>query len=302
MKNTDLIPEWEKAVNKVDRQGNQWKASNFSRICSNHFLITDYTTSKNGSTILKKDAVPTQSLSMNTNDDQLSQLKGMDKKELEKCLKQDMEPVIPMEQEGPLRDVILDHNYAKPPPLSQVPLVEPVKAKKTPCQYLKEVKRRKLRALQQKLRWRESKAKNMKQLINTLKKKLFIKEEEAELLHNNFDGLNLSLFNNAMKNNKAPPGGRRYSITKEKKLKEKMVTEVSHHFAEIDISKQESHEQCLNETLFDNHNLWLVKCIADQFFKLRLFTYAKTYNERIVGKGLPSRRHQLNKLILLQNQ
>ena len=30
------------------------------------------------------------------------------------------------------------------------------------------------------------------------------------------------------------------SITKEKKLKEKMVTEVSHHFAEIDISKQES--------------------------------------------------------------
>ena len=27
----------------------------------------------------------------------------------------------------------------------------------------------------------------------------------------NFDGLNLSLFNNAMKNNKAPPGGRRYS-------------------------------------------------------------------------------------------
>ncbi len=211
MKNTDLIPEWEKAVNKVDRQGNQWKASNFSRICSNHFLITDYTTSKNGSTILKKDAVPTQSLSMNTNDDQLSQLKGMDKKELEKCLKQDMEPVIPMEQEGPLRDVILDHNYAKPPLLSQVPLVEPVKAKKTPCQYLKEVKRRKLRALQQKLRRRENKAKNMKQLINTLKKKLFIKEEEAELLHNNFDGLNLSLFNNAMKNNKALPGGRRYT-------------------------------------------------------------------------------------------
>ncbi len=27
----------------------------------------------------------------------------------------------------------------------------------------------------------------------------------------NFDGLNLSLLNNAMKNNKAPPGGRRYS-------------------------------------------------------------------------------------------
>ena len=87
MKNTDLITEWEKAVHKVDRQGNQWEASNFSCICSNHFLIADYTTSKNGSTILKKDAVPTQSLSMNTNDDQLSQ----HKKELEKCLKQDME-------------------------------------------------------------------------------------------------------------------------------------------------------------------------------------------------------------------
>jgi hypothetical protein len=218
VKNTHLITQWENAVNKVDRQGNHWKARNFSCICSNHFLISDYTTTKNGSTVLKKDAVPTQSLTMNTDDDQVSQLQSMDRKELEQCLKQDsgMEPPSPMEQEGPsVRDVMRDHNYAKPPQFSQVlnqmPLVEPVKAKKTPYQYMKEVKKRKLRALQQKLRRRESKAKNMKQLINTLKKKLFIKEEEAELLHNNFDGLRLSLFNNAMKNNKAPLCGRRYS-------------------------------------------------------------------------------------------
>jgi hypothetical protein len=218
VKNTHLITQWENAVNKVDRQGNHWKARNFSRICSNHFLISDYTTTKNGSTVLKKDAVPTQSLTMNTDDDQVSQLQSMDRKELEQCLKQDsgMEPPSPMEQEGPsVRDVMRDHNYAKPPQFSQVlnqmPLVEPVKAKKTPYQYMKEVKKRKLRALQQKLRRRESKAKNMKQLINTLQKKLFIKEEEAELLHNNFDGLRLSLFNNAMKNNKAPLCGRRYS-------------------------------------------------------------------------------------------
>ena len=94
-----------------------------------------------------------------------------------------------------------------------------------------------------------------------------------------------------------------YNMPNQKKLKEKMVKEVSHHFADkVPMGNEESHDSCINETLFDNHRLYIVKCIADQFLKLRLFTYAKTYNERVVREGLPSRRHQLNKLTLFRNQ
>ena len=60
-----------------------------------------------------------------------------------------------------------------------------------------------------------------------------------------------------------------------------MLKEVSHKFPDNSMT-EESHDYCLNETLFDNHQHWLVKCKADTFLKLRLFTYAKMYNEKIL--------------------
>ena len=42
--------------------------------------------------------------------------------------------------------------------------------------------------------------KTMNQMISKIKSKMLIKTAEAELLHNNFDGMKLSLFTNALKN------------------------------------------------------------------------------------------------------
>ena len=69
----------------------------------------------------------------------------------------------------------------------------------------------KVKALQQKLRRRNSKIKSMKQLINQLEKKMLIAKQEADLMHNNFDGIQLALFQNVMKNSRRASRERRYS-------------------------------------------------------------------------------------------
>ena len=51
----------------------------------------------------------------------------------------------------------------------------------------------------------------MKQLINQLQKKMLIAKQEADLMHNNFDGIQLALFQNVMKNSRRASRGRRYS-------------------------------------------------------------------------------------------
>ena len=55
------------------------------------------------------------------------------------------------------------------------------------------------------------KTKNMTQLIEELKDKLLIKTEEASLLHNNFDGLQLSMFTNTLQNAQRQKQGKRYT-------------------------------------------------------------------------------------------
>ena len=51
----------------------------------------------------------------------------------------------------------------------------------------------------------------MNQMISKIKSKMLIKTAEAELLQNNFDGMKLSLFTNALKNSQGSSTGRRYS-------------------------------------------------------------------------------------------
>jgi hypothetical protein len=53
--------------------------------------------------------------------------------------------------------------------------------------------------------------KSMNQIINQLEKKTLILKQEADLMHNNFDGMKLALFQNVMKNSKRAAKGRRYS-------------------------------------------------------------------------------------------
>jgi hypothetical protein len=47
LKNSEVLVKWENAIKKYDRQGNNWKATQFSRICSKHFFKTDFTNDAN---------------------------------------------------------------------------------------------------------------------------------------------------------------------------------------------------------------------------------------------------------------
>ena len=65
--------------------------------------------------------------------------------------------------------------------------------------------------MQQKIRRRNVKIKNMTQLIDELENKLLIKIEEASLLHINFDGLQLSMFRNSLQNSHRQIQGKGYT-------------------------------------------------------------------------------------------
>ena len=80
-----------------------------------------------------------------------------------------------------------------------------------------------------------------------------------------------------------------------------MTINLCHHFA-TSASHQvlfPDHEQACNENVFeDDHKTKLIKYCADQYFTLRLFTYAKRFNTNVVKKGEASDRHRFTKLIL----
>ena len=80
--------------------------------------------------------------------------------------------------------------------------------------------------------------------------------------------------------------------------------EVCNHFLLGDNNSVfEDHEMGLNANVEDNdHQIKLIKWTSDKYFTLRLFTYGKNFSETVVQNGMPSVRHQLNKLTLFRNQ
>jgi hypothetical protein len=92
-------------------------------------------------------------------------------------------------------------------------------------------------------------------------------------------------------------------ICNKKNLKKTMIMSVCHHFVDIHQVLFADHEEDINERVFeDEHRTKLVKHCADQYFTLRLFTYAKRFNANVVQKGQQSDRHRLTKLILFKGQ
>lgn len=93
------------------------------------------------------------------------------------------------------------------------------------------------------------------------------------------------------------------SITREKKLRQRMIMDVCQHFVMDSKHVFDDHQEGANENVFeDDHRTLLIKFTADKYFTLRLFTYSKRYNETVVTQGKQSDRHQLTKLILFRNQ
>jgi hypothetical protein len=79
---------------------------------------------------------------------------------------------------------------------------------------------------------------------------------------------------------------------------------VSHHFTlDTTVDVFTDHEDGDNELLIDDdHRTKRIKCTANRYFMLRLFTFGKKYIEQIVNKSKQSDRYGLNKLILFNNQ
>ena len=93
-------------------------------------------------------------------------------------------------------------------------------------------------------------------------------------------------------------------ISNQAKLKERMVIQVNKHFMlDTTATLFSDHEDGINESLVeDDHRATLIKCIANKYFTLRLFTYGKKYERKVIHKGKQSDRHRLNKLILFNNE
>ena len=93
-------------------------------------------------------------------------------------------------------------------------------------------------------------------------------------------------------------------ISNAKNLKTKMILKVCNHFLlSVNNSVFEDDEMGLNANMEENeHQIKLIKWTSDKYFTMRLFTYGKHFSETVVHSGMPSARHQLNKLILFRNQ
>lgn len=94
-------------------------------------------------------------------------------------------------------------------------------------------------------------------------------------------------------------------INTKKNINTKMVMEVCQHFGQVatnllpPLHQVSLHDEPLIE---EDHRLWLLKCVANCYLKIRLFTYAKTYCETVINFGKPSNRLHLTKMILFHNQ
>lgn len=60
--------------------------------------------------------------------------------------------------------------------------------------------KKKIKSLQQRVRWQEKSIRNLKDLLKVLKKKNLIEKEAEELLMEKFDGTTLEIFQNIVKN------------------------------------------------------------------------------------------------------
>ena len=90
-------------------------------------------------------------------------------------------------------------------------------------------------------------------------------------------------------------------ISSTKNLKSKMILQVCHYFLLESNKAVFSHHELSSNVVENDHQTKLIKWTADKYFTMRLFTYGKKYSETVVQNGMPSSRHQLNKLILFKN-
>ena len=212
IRNPQVLAKWENALNKYDHERKNWKATQYNRICSKHFLKTDFT--NDGDRRPKFNAVPSvfnksQSMTtihpeedltslVNTLLDGYSTDSSNSQHLITPCLN---DTTLSESVESTASNIHVEANLA-----DTTYLVVPCKRAKLQCEDLatdvimdeknKEIlkKDKKIKSLHQKLRRKNTSISNMKQLIRTLKRKSLISPTEEEQLHREFDGMKKSIF------------------------------------------------------------------------------------------------------------
>lgn len=105
---------------------------------------------------------------------------------------------------SPLDIVNHDHNYCK-----RANTIEDFKEEQD-RKPLENKLKRKIKSLQQQLRRTKAKKQTMGDIIQDLKQKLLLSQEDAELLSAKFDGVQLAIFRDTKNNASCDPRGRRY--------------------------------------------------------------------------------------------
>jgi hypothetical protein len=189
MKNNEKLECWESFVEQENILEEPWRAKRGSRICSDHFQLSDYIIppSSNGTCRLKNNAIPSRSNSTQctTPPDELQS-------RLEHSNKRPLPPT----------------SHDETSPAEKVRRTAPAEEKRDE---LEKKLRQKIRNLQQQLRRTKQKANTMDEVIKTLQEKLVISSKEAEALHSTFENTHLEFLYNFKENLKSKPSGRRYS-------------------------------------------------------------------------------------------
>ena len=190
-KNLQLHQRW---VNSVKRW--KWSPTNFSYICGEHFLISDYKVPPwEERPRLKTGTVPT----IYTQFPQHLQPSTKKRKTKNSTLHDDTTP----------RENVQPPETFEDPPVPEVVSRERSKRKRVEKD-MQELKK-KYKTLQQKLRRKEKKIESMKDVINVLKNRKWISESKASNLEDHFSGITGEVFRNQLRNNERGATGRRYS-------------------------------------------------------------------------------------------
>ncbi|CAB4022717.1 DNA transposase THAP9-like [Paramuricea clavata] len=212
LKDERHLEKWENIVKRARNDGQQWRATRHSYICSNHFEACDYTIlpSSTGPCRLKKYAVP--SLFKLEFKPQSIPKEARSRLEMPEGSSTHQGHKRPISCEHLLSTIYHDHCYGKRQKLiQQTPLQE---IHGNSCQdeeISKKQLKHKIKNLQQQLRRCKKKIGNMAELIDKLQEELIIKSDVADKLHASFDKIQLSIFQNVQKNSQSLPCGRRYT-------------------------------------------------------------------------------------------
>lgn len=184
-KNMLLTKKWVIAMKRKDFIPNEC-----SFICSEHFIPEDYESRPfDGRKTLKANAIP----SVFTSSEHLI----LSDKE---CQIPACRSSSPISKPSSITNFQNDHCYISSTVTS--------KSAKSPSE---KILKRKIKSLQQQVRHQYLQIVHYKDVINKLTDEKLIREHSTKILHNNFSGMALQVFENEIKNGSTAQNGRRYS-------------------------------------------------------------------------------------------